>query len=252
MHLEINDATLHYDIHGQGAPLLWLHGFLGAGADWRHVFPDPPAGYQLIAPDLRGHGRSTNPSDRFSFRQAAEDVLALFDHLHLDRVRAIGLSGGGITLLHMATMRPSCVAAMAVISAPPYYPEQARAIQRHFSSEMLPAEEMTMLRARHAYGETQISRLFAQARAFADDVDDVRFTGDTLARVTAETLIVFGDRDPFYPVSLAEELYRAIPQSYLWVVPNGGHGPIFAGHARLFRDTALAFLGGAWRRPDTA
>ena len=57
----------------------------------------------------------------------------------------------------------------------------------------------------------------------------------------------FGDRDPLYPVSIAFELHRAIPRSYLWVVPNGGHGPIFGDAASHFATTALAFLRGEWR-----
>src|SRR5688572_6143535 len=103
MELETDGARIHYQTVGDGEPLLWLHGFLGAGPDWRHVFEQPPAGYRLIAPDLRGHGASTHPPGAFSFRRAAADMVALLRHLAVDRVKAIGLSGGGITLLHMAT-----------------------------------------------------------------------------------------------------------------------------------------------------
>src|SRR5579871_5505168 len=97
---------MHCETSGDGEPLLWLHGFFGAGADWRHVFKNPPAGYRLIAPDLRGHGRSPNPSGSFTFGEAAADVLELLDGLGVTRVKAIGLSGGGITLLHLMTRRP--------------------------------------------------------------------------------------------------------------------------------------------------
>jgi pimeloyl-ACP methyl ester carboxylesterase len=55
-------------------------------------------------------------------------------------------------------------------------------------------------------------------------------------------LIVYGDRDFLYPVEMAVEMYRAIPQSALWVVPNGGHGPIFFDAAPQFAQTALAFF----------
>jgi pimeloyl-ACP methyl ester carboxylesterase len=58
---------------------------------------------------------------------------------------------------------------------------------------------------------------------------------------------VFGDRDPLYPVSLAVELRERIPRSWLWVVPNGGHGPVFGAAAPGFVETALAFLGGAYQ-----
>ena len=75
----------------------------------------------------------------------------------------------------------------------------------------------------------------------------VRSAPPRLATIDAETLIVFGDRDPLYPVALAFDLYRAIPRSYLWVVPNGGHGPVFRDAAPAFARTALDFLRGGWR-----
>lgn len=244
--LTIDDLELAYDIHGEGEPLLWLHGFLGTGADWRYIFGEPPAGYRLIAPDLRGHGASTNPSRTFSFRQCAREVARLLDQLGVERIKTIGLSGGGIISLHLATMMPERMASMVVVSAPPYFPEQARALQRQFSESALGDAELTLLRQRHRQGEAQIQGLFAQARAFAESVDDPAFDAQTLATITADTLIVFGDRDPLYPVSLALELRAAIPRSFLWIVPNGGHGPVFGAAAPRFVETTLSFLRG-WR-----
>jgi pimeloyl-ACP methyl ester carboxylesterase len=245
MILDVNGMQLHYDRHGEGKPLVWLHGGMGHGPDWRFIFPTEPAGYQLIAPDLRGHGRSTGASATYSFRQSALDVIALLDHLGLDRVKVIGLSGGGITALHLATLDPGRVEAMVVISAPPRFPEQARAIQRQYSFDMLSEDEKARMRERHRR-PGQIEILLAQVRAFADG-DDPNFTKDELARITADTLIVFGDRDPLYPVSLAVELREAIRRSWLWVVPNGGHGPVFGTSAPLFVQTTMAFLGWAYR-----
>jgi pimeloyl-ACP methyl ester carboxylesterase len=246
MHVATNGVDLHYEIAGEGEPLLWLHGFMGAGADWKYIFNDVPAGFQLIAPDLRGHGASTNPSGQFSFRQAARDILALLDELRIDRIRALGVSGGGLTLLHIATLRSALVDGMVIVSAPPYFPAAARTIQRKASEEMFGATELELMRKRHVHGEDQLHRLIAQARAFADSYDDVNFTPPYLATITADTLIVFGDRDPLYPVSLAFELHAAIPRSHLWVVPNGGHGPVFGAAAPRFAETALSFLRGEW------
>jgi len=67
---------------------------------------------------------------KHTFRQSARDMLSLLDHLGIHRVKAVGLSGGGITLLHMATLQPDRIEAMIAISAPPYFPSQARALQR--------------------------------------------------------------------------------------------------------------------------
>ena len=119
MHVAVNGVDLNYETAGEGTPLLWLHGFMGAGLDWQYIFGAPPSGFQLIAPDLRGHGASTNPSNDFSFREAAHDVLGLLDELQVNRLGAIGISGGGLTLLHMATLRPALVDSMVIVSAPP-------------------------------------------------------------------------------------------------------------------------------------
>jgi pimeloyl-ACP methyl ester carboxylesterase len=243
---DINGCQIAYDVRGDGDALLLLHGGMGAGADWKYVFPSDPEGFRVIAPDMRGHGRSTNPSGAFTFRQAALDMLALLDHLGISSVKAIGLSGGGITLLHMATMQPGRIAAMVPVSAPPYFPPQARAIQAVFTEEMLPENERKAMRQRHAHGEAQIQALFAQAKTFATTYDDVNFTPPLLSTITARTLIVFGDRDFLYPVSIAFELHAGIPNSFLWVVPNGPHGPIFGPHAAAFAKTATDFLRGTW------
>jgi pimeloyl-ACP methyl ester carboxylesterase len=70
----------------------------------------------------------------------------------------------------------------------------------------------------------------------------MNFTASTLSTIAARTLIVHGDRDPLYPVELAVELFRNIPNAALWVVPNGGHGPIFGEQAPPFAAAALSFL----------
>jgi pimeloyl-ACP methyl ester carboxylesterase len=56
------------------------------------------------------------------------------------------------------------------------------------------------------------------------------------------TPCVFGDRDPLYPVEIGVAMDRAIPDARLWVVPNGGHGPVFGDQAPEFVKTAIAFL----------
>ncbi len=225
MFFNAHDAEIHYDSHGDGEPLLWLHGGLGHGADWTFIFKEPPAGFQLIAPDLRGHGRSTGAGPTYSFHQSAADMFALLDQLQIERIKMIGLSGGGITALHMAAMQPERVAALVTVSAPTAFPEQAKAIQRVYSESMLPDAERARLRERHR-------------RAGQLDTPDILMT------ISAPTLIVFGDRDPLYPISIAFDLYQAIPNASLWVVPNGGHGPVFGSHAARFVETAVSFLSG--------
>lgn len=233
---------LHCDIMGQGDPLLLLHGFTGAGVDWQHVFPEPLAGWRTIIPDLRGHGRTANPSSTFTHRQSAADVLGLLDRLDVPQVKAIGMSAGAKTLLHMAVRAPDRIDAMVIVSATPYFPPEARAIMARFSADGLSEDEWRAMRLRHVHGDRQIQALLDQGRAFAQSHDDMNLTADDLARVTARTLIVHGDRDPFYPVQMAVNLYTGIPRSMLWVVPGGAHVPIFGEMRAAFAATALSFL----------
>lgn len=245
MNAPINGFDMHYEVFGEaGSPLLWLSGWTGTGADWKFVFKDVPAGFQIIGPDLRGNGASSGFEGIHRFEQSARDVFALLDHLGVERVKAIGLSGGGIALLHMATQQPSRIDAMVLVSVPPYFPQQARAIQRAFAFEALPELEQSMMRQRSQGGDSQIAWLIEQTHNMAESTDDVNFTPQMLNTVQARTLIVFGDSDPLYPVSLAHELRSHIPNSSLWIVPGGGHGPVFGAHAALFEETVTAFLKG--------
>jgi len=246
-HVEsINDIEMYYEIRGEGEPLVLLHGGGGVGANWELIFSAPPAGYRLVVPDLRGHGRSTNPSQELSFRQLAQDVFGLLDRLGIERFQAIGLSLGAKTLLHIATEQPDRVEAMVLVSATPYFPAQARSIMREMTPENRTDAEWQQMRQWHKHGDEQIRKLWRQINAFKDRYDDMNFTPPYLSTITARTLIVHGDRDPLYPANLAMEMYSAIPGSYLWIVPNGGHGPIFGEMAGRFVETAMKFLRGEW------
>ncbi len=72
----------------------------------------------------------------------------------------------------------------------------------------------------------------------------MNFTPEHLSTIGARTLIVTGDRDPFYPVELAVELYRAIPRSSLWVVPEAMHIPIFLAQREAFAAEAMGAAPG--------
>ncbi len=220
---------------------------MGIGRDWRHVFPEDPPGYRLLVPDLRGHGRSTNPAGAFTFRQCARDVLAWLDRLDIARAKAIGLSMGAKTLLHVATAAPDRLESMVLVGATPYFPAPLRRAAAEFTRDALaalPEGERAALRERHVHGDAQLEALYDMMRGFATSVDDMAFTPPQLERITARTLIIHGDRDPYYPVELALDLYRAIPGASLWVVPGGGHGPIFGPAAATFAPAALAHLDG--------
>jgi pimeloyl-ACP methyl ester carboxylesterase len=242
--VHLNDIEMYYETEGAGEPLLLLHGGTGCQENWAYAGRDEfVRQYTLIKPDSRGHGWSTNPGKTITHRQCALDSLALLDHLGIRKCRAIGLSMGGNILLHIATLQPDRIEAMVLVSAAMQFPEQARAIMARVPSAAdQPPQEWEIMRKRHKHGDEQIVALWDWTRGMSDSYDDMNFTPATLSKITASTLIVYGDRDPLYPVEMAVEMYRAIPRAALWIVPNAGHGPVFFDAAPQFAQNALAFF----------
>jgi pimeloyl-ACP methyl ester carboxylesterase len=238
----VNGIKIYYETHGTGEPLVLLHGFNNSGQAWRPIVDEFAGRYRVIVPDLRGHGRSTNPAGEFTHRQSAKDVYALLDTLGIQRFKAMGISTGGMTLLHMATSQRDRIQAMVLIGATIYFPAQARAIMLKSSPETLNERDMERLRGIHKNGDDQIRMLRRQFHGFKDSYDDMTFTAPHLETIRARTLVVHGDRDQFFPVPIPVEMYRSIPQSELWIVPNGGHVPIFGENQAEFVRIANRFL----------
>jgi pimeloyl-ACP methyl ester carboxylesterase len=234
---------MYYEEYGVGEPLVLLHGFGGCAQNWHPFVDELSERHRLLVVELRGHGHSTNPDNKFTHREAASDVFHLLDKLGVGRFSAMGMSSGGMTLLHMATSQPRRIDAMVLISATTHFPEQARAIMRRASLATMPRQVQEMYRQCAKRGDEQIRQLVAQFNAFHENYDDMDFTAENLATITARTLVVHGDRDNFFPVDIPVSIYRSIPDAALWIVPGGDHVPVFD-PAVPFTATALRFLDG--------
>lgn len=232
---------MYYEEHGVGKPLLLLHGFGGCSQNWHPFIASLSEQHRLIIVDLRGHGYSTNPDNRFTHREAASDVFLLLEKLGVDHFSAMGMSTGGMTLLHMATSKPGRIGSMVLISTTSYFPDQARAIMRRASFDTMPPEVREMYRECAKRGDEQIRQLVAWFNALHEDYDDMNFSEQSLSTVTARTLVVHGDRDNFFPVEIAVNISRSIPGAALWIIPNGHHVPIYDSMVP-FVSTALRFL----------
>ena len=88
---EHGGAQIFYRVFGSGPPLLLLHGFFGTGDLWVPFLDELSASYRVIVPDMRGHGRSTNPSSRFLHRDSARDNCGAF----AETLLAAGLGDAG-------------------------------------------------------------------------------------------------------------------------------------------------------------
>jgi pimeloyl-ACP methyl ester carboxylesterase len=189
-------------------PLLLLHGLGGSGSDFGHVFVD----------GLGPEWRTLSPDLTFvTHRDSVREVLALLDRENIEKVRAVGLSGGANVLLHLAAEQPERVEAMVLASPTLRFPDATRALMRQMAAKMpSPWRE--------------------RALTLADSQDDLR---TDLSPIRARTLVVYGDHDALYPVEIGVEIFRQITGARLWVVPGGGHLPVF--NAR-FAHAALDFL----------
>ena len=122
---------------GAGSPVVLLHGFPELAYSWRHQVPAlVDAGYRAIAPNLRGYGGSSAPSDPAEYDQLtlARDVTGLLDALELDRAVVVGHDWGATLAWTTALAHPDRVAAVAGLSVPflPRFPARP--------TELLPEE----------------------------------------------------------------------------------------------------------------
>lgn len=251
---KVNGVEMYYEVHGKkdGEPLLLLHGFFGSCKNWMSggLFDGLVKEYRLILPDMRGHGRSTNPDGKFTHRQAALDAFALLETLETKEFRAIGSSSGGMVLLHMATQQPERVKAMVLVSTTHYFPQEVRDGMASMDAQRIDKQFMARMRVQHKCGDAQIRSLVQQFHDFKNSYDDMNFTPPYLSTIKASTLIIHGDRDEGFPVKIPVEMYRSIPNAYLWIVPNGDHF-FMARNPDAFPETILAFLRGDWEKRES-
>ncbi|QLH43410.1 MAG: hypothetical protein HWD59_12310 [Coxiellaceae bacterium] len=89
---------------------------------------------------------------------------------------------------------------MAVVSAVPYFPKQVCEIMKQFAEQTKTDADWSAMRETHHYGDEQIRLLWKQAAMLGENQAHMNLTPDMLSQIRAKTLIVQGDRDPFYPV----------------------------------------------------
>ena len=129
--VDLPEGRMHVASAGSGAPVLLLSGFAQSWWEWREVMPAlAAAGYQAIAPDLRGEGWSELPTKSMTRTRRAEDVLLLLDRLGLDRVRLVSHDLGAISAYHLTLDHPERIRAQILFAVPPP--------QMRFTADLLP------------------------------------------------------------------------------------------------------------------
>lgn len=219
---------LHYQRHGKGAPLLLLHSGGMAGEEWQPQIAPLAKRYDVIVPDLPGHGRSPRLEGRPSIDGMAEAVIALLDALEIGAVHVCGSSMGGAVALWLALNHPERVRRLIVY----------RITYRKNRGTHEQTQKMADPAYWQRFGLQQwLSRLhepqggkdaWKQVIAGVSEVLDPatsahNHTLEDMARITQPTLLIVGDRDPVAPLADVLAMYDAMPDAGLWVMPYATH-----------------------------
>jgi pimeloyl-ACP methyl ester carboxylesterase len=154
----------------------------------------------------------------------------------------------------MATQQPDRIEAMVLGPAGAQMSEQGRDIMRAMNRSEMPPRWLQRQRRIHIEGDEQIDSLIARFSELADDYEEYSFSEPLLSTISARTLIVTGDRDEYLPTQAALDLYEAIPNSYLWLVPNGAHAVLLTDQLLFeqFVGVMVQFLRGEWATTEGA
>lgn len=237
-YVNINGIDLYYEVYGEGEPLLLLHGWTQSSSFWSKYVPTYSKHFKVYVIDLRGHGRTSQLTADFSINKSAKDILELMDYLQIKKVKAIGLSFGGLTLLELANANPERIQELILIGATHNYNGGGNNENENaFSYETLPRSFVEELKKIHHHGEAQIKALFNPNLDY-----QIRLKDEELNAFNFRTLIVHGDRDEILGIDPAIALHKNIPNSALWIVPNTGHIAITEPNLDAFLASSLQFL----------
>jgi pimeloyl-ACP methyl ester carboxylesterase len=250
-YVDVNGLHLYYETHGQGRPLVLLHGGLGSGEMFGPVIPVLAGGRKVVAPDLQGHGRTPDIDRPIDIRVMAGDIAALIDHLGLGQVDLVGYSLGGGVALHTAAQRPELVRRLVTVSAnirrDAIYPEMLgqQAQVSAAAAEFMKDTPMYQLYQRVAPRPEDFGRLLDKmGQAMAKDFD---FSADVRG-LRMPTMIACADADMAPPRHYVEvfELLDGGLRDGGWMGegrPKGGHAlAIIPGttHYDVFMSPVLA------------
>ena len=114
---QVGPVNLYYETYGEGPPILVLHGGAASLESMHYQIVDLARDHLVIAPDSRGHGRSTDVAGPMHYTDMAQDMIGLMDQLHIAKADIVGWSDGGNIGLDMAMKHPERVGRLVTIGA---------------------------------------------------------------------------------------------------------------------------------------
>jgi len=249
--IRVNNIELYYEVHGQGYPVVFTHGFAGTVNMWQPQVPVLSREYRFVIYDARGHGQSESPTslDQYSADIVVEDLFQLLGTLGIEKAVVGGLSMGGYESLRFYLRHPQTVAALILMDTGPGYRNPARREEWNRQQE----ERANLL-------ETQGIEAFAidapsytprdlmlrqnpiglahMARRVVAQHDS--WVIENLGEIKVPTLVLVGEKDtPF--LQAAEYMSKAIPEAQYMVIPEAGHAANLD-NVGVFNRTVLDFL----------
>jgi pimeloyl-ACP methyl ester carboxylesterase len=233
-------AELAVEVRGEGAPVVFIHGFPFDRTMWRHQLAGLSR-WKRIALDLRGAGDSSAPADGYSVARYADDVVQVLDTLGIDRAVVCGLSLGGYILFDLLRRHAGRIRAAvfcntkATADAPEAKrgrDEMAALAEREgvgaVAERLLPqllapatvaAQPDVVAHVKDMIGRTPVPGLVGALRALRDRPDSTPMLGS----IAMPVLAVAGAEDKIAPVEVMRAMAAAIPGAQFAVIPAAGH-----------------------------
>lgn len=203
----VNGIKLYYEIHGQGKPLILLHGGLGAIEMFGPNLPTFAKGRKVVAVDLQAHGRTADIDRPLSHQLMADDIAALIRYLGFEQSDVMGYSLGGCVALQTAIRHPEVVDRLIVVSTP--FRRDA------FYPDILVQQGQVNAAAAEGMKQTPMYEMYASIAPKPEDFPGLlEKLGELMKKdfdysqeitgIKAHALIVAGDADIFPPAHAVE------------------------------------------------
>jgi pimeloyl-ACP methyl ester carboxylesterase len=225
---DVNGLHLYYELHGTGTPLVLVHGgLLTIDINFATLIPVLAQRHRVIALELQGHGRTADIARDLTPANSASDVVALLDHLGIDRAHVLGHSMGAAVALELAVNHPTRVRSVVPVSGSVrpdgMHPDLSDPSTFATSTRMPTAADFAEFSA--AYQRLSPHPEHFQefmGRLSSSQADVQGWSDEQLAGITAPVLIVLGDHD-FVTLEHAALMKELIPGSQLAVLPGTTH-----------------------------
>lgn len=237
----IRGFKMYAEVYGQGQPLLFIHGNGGSINNFTKNIPYFATKYKVIIADSRAQGNSADPADSLSYEMMADDYAALLDAMKIDSAYVVGWSDGGINGILMAIRHPEKVKKLAITGA--NLRPDTTAVPKEVWDLVLPMYEGLKAKTDKSDVEKNGLKLL---RLLADNP---HIPLSDLHKISCPTLVIGGDHDVIKEEHTME-IFKNIPNAYLWILPNSGHStPIV--YANEFNTKVAAFFKQPFRKFDS-